>query len=146
MSDIVYLDDIKVGDTFESREYEVTAEEIKEYANKYDPQIFHLDEEKAKDTFFKGLAASGWHTVSITMRLLVETIKFSKGTIGAGAQLDWPTPTRPGDFLKAKSIVKEIKRSKSKPSQAIVTLENEITNQDGEVRLILTTKVLAFDK
>src|SRR6516164_2008095 len=91
----VYLEDLTVGAVFTSSEYPLDVEQIREFAQRFDPQPFHLNEETAKDTFFGGLAASGWHTAAITMRLLVESLPFASGVIGAGGEITWPRPTRP---------------------------------------------------
>ncbi|MFJ7969885.1 MaoC/PaaZ C-terminal domain-containing protein [Psychrobacillus sp. NPDC096389] len=140
----LYLDDLKVGDTFISEKYYLSTEKIKSYALEFDPQVFHCDENLAEDTFFKGLAASGWHTASITMKLLTESLPFAHGVIGAGGEINWPRPTRPTDVLYVKSIIKEIKPSKSKPNQALVVVESETLNQHNEVCQKLTAKLLSF--
>src|SRR5262245_66209630 len=96
--DRLYLDDLYVGQRFTSAAHTIDAAQIKAFAAQFDPQPFHTDETTAKDTFFKGLAASGWHTAAITMRLNVETgLPLAGGVIGAGGALKWPAPTRPGD-------------------------------------------------
>ena len=95
----LFLDDLKIGDYFTSSTYTLTKEELLEFANKYDPQPFHLDEELAKDTLFGGLAASGWQTASITMKLWTQTLHVANGLIGIDCHLKWPTPTRAGDTL-----------------------------------------------
>ncbi|MFX5506234.1 MaoC/PaaZ C-terminal domain-containing protein, partial [Acinetobacter baumannii] len=80
--------------------------EIKQFAQQYDPQPFHLDDEAAQQTFFRGLAASGWHTAALTMRLLVDTLHIQGGIIGAGFdEFRWPRPTRPGDVLRLEAEV-----------------------------------------
>lgn len=140
----LYLDDLKVGDTFISEKYKLSVDKIKRFAQEYDPQVFHCDEVRAKDTFFKGLAASGWHTAAITMKLLTESLPFAHGIIGAGGEIRWPQPTRPDDVLYVKSTIKEIKPSKSKPNQALVTVECETLNQREEVCQLLVTKLLSF--
>src|SRR5215471_18409976 len=97
-----YLENFAVGQTFSSGRMRVTEEEIKAFAAKFDPQPFHLDEATAQQSFFQGLAASGWHTAAITMRLLVESdLKPAGGVIGAGFdEFRWPRPVRPGDELR----------------------------------------------
>lgn len=147
MSDKLYLDDIKVGDIYEStEEYELTKEEIISFSKQYDPQFFHLDEEAAEKSFFKGLSGSGWLTAAITMRLTVLSFPVADGLIGAGADFNWTSPTRVGDRLKVKITITDVKYSKSKPNQGIVSYETVTTNQDGEARLILNTKMLSFRK
>lgn len=143
---VLYLDDLKVGDQFESETVEISKEEIFEFAHKYDPQDFHTDEEKAKDTFFQGLSASGWNTASKTMKLIVESVPFAHGIIGMGVELDWPNATRPGDKITATSVIKEINYSRSRPNQGIVLLETTATNQAGKALIIITAKLLNFNK
>ncbi|WP_071395024.1 MaoC family dehydratase [Bacillus tuaregi] len=142
----LYLEDLHVGDTFISEKYHLSADKIKSFAREFDPQVFHCDEDLAEDTFFKGLAASGWHTAAITMRLLTESLPFAHGVIGAGVEINWPQPTRPNDILYVKSKIKEMKTSKSKPNQAIVFVECETINQHDEVCQTLVAKLLSFSR
>jgi acyl dehydratase len=122
---MLYLDDIKPGDQYTTREHQMTEDEITAFAGKFDPQPFHTDKEAAKDTFFQGLAASGWHTAAITMRLIVESgLPLAGGIIGAGGQLNWPRPTRPGDILHVESTVLEVTPSRSRPERGMITVEN----------------------
>jgi len=94
-----YLDDLAVGRRFTSATRVIDAEQIKAFAGQFDPQPFHLDEEKAADTLFGGLAASGWHTAAITMRLLVESgLPLVGGIVGAGGEISWPSPRGRGMF------------------------------------------------
>ena len=146
MNSGLYLDDLNIGDTFESDSYLISENEIISFALKYDPQLFHIDEIAANDSFFNGLAASGWNTASITMKLMVESFKLAEGLIGAGVQVEWPTITRPNDLLMTKSTIKDIKYSKTKPNQGIVYLESITTNQFGEIRAIINSKILCFKK
>ena len=130
----LYLEDLTVGDRFQSDGHELDAEQIKAFAVLFDPQPFHTDEEAAKSTFFGGLAASGWHTASITMRLLVQSgIPLANGIIGSGGQIHWPQPTRPGDVLRVESEVMEITPSRSRPDRGMVQMRCETRNQRGEV-------------
>ena len=112
-----YLEDFAVGQIFSSGRLRVTQEQIKAFAAEFDPQPFHLDEAAAQKTFFKGLAASGWHTAALTMRLLVEgELKPAGGVIGAGFdEFRWPKPVRPGDELRIESEVLEVRPSRSRP-------------------------------
>src|SRR5215471_7186376 len=97
----LYLEALAVGRRFTSATHGIDAAQIKAFAGQFDPQPFHLDEETAKGTLFAGLAASGWHTAAITMRLLVESgLPLAGGIIGAGGEVNWPKPTRPGDVLR----------------------------------------------
>ena len=101
MAERLYLDDLHVGQRFTSATHRMTAEAIKQFAAQFDPQPFHLDEEAAAASMFGGLAASGWHTAAVTMRLLVEGgAPIAGGVIGAGGEIAWPRPTRPGDELQ----------------------------------------------
>ncbi|MEH7380865.1 MaoC family dehydratase [Bacillus sp. JJ1533] len=142
----LYLDDLKVGDTFISKKYHLSADKIKKFASEFDPQVFHCDENLAEDTFFKGLAASGWHTAAITMKLLTDSLPFAHGIIGVGGEIKWPQPTRPNDVLYVKSTIKEIKFSKSKSNQALLFVECETLNQRNEVCQNLVAKLLSFRK
>lgn len=130
----LYLDDLHVGQRFTSATRKVDEAEIKAFAREYDPQPFHLDHETAKATIFQGLAASGWHTMALTMRLLVDGgMPIAGGIVGAGAEITWPRPTRPGDILQVESEVVDITPSRSKPDRGMVTMKSETKNQRGEV-------------
>lgn len=144
MPTLIYLEDIAVGDVFTSAEHLLDAEQIKAFARQFDPQPFHLDEDAARHSFFQGLAASGWHTAAITMRLLVDSLPFARGVIGAGSQLTWPQATRPGDVLKVTSTLLSITPSRSKPDRALVEVECVTSNQRGEVLQRSINKVLSF--
>jgi acyl dehydratase len=146
MSEGLYLEDLHVGQRFQSREQLVDAEEIKKFAREFDPQPFHLDEEAAKGSLFRGLAASGWHTAAMTMRLLVESIPLADGLIGAELQLAWPRPTRPGMSIRVVGEIIDIVPSRSKPDMAIVTMRNETRDQDGEVVQVFTVKMPVFKR
>jgi len=138
----LYFDDLAVGDTFVSGTYEVRADDIKRFAAEFDPQPFHLDEEAARATMFGGLAASGWHTAAITMRLLVSGgPKLANGLLGAGGEVDWKLPTRPGDVLHVESEVVELVPSRSRPVGSL-TLRSRTINQHGEVVQILTARLI----
>jgi acyl dehydratase len=142
---VLYLEDVVVGSEFTSDGVTVTAEEIIAFATQFDPQPFHLDAEKAKDSFFGGLAASGWHTAAITMRLLVTGgPQIAGGTIGAGGELAWPTPTRPGDRLHVRVTVESVTPSKSRPDRGSTILRVETLTADGEVRQLFTVRTLLF--
>ena len=134
----LYLEDLHVGQRFVSRSHAIDKEQIKAFAAQFDPQAFHLDDEAAKTTWFGGLAASGWHTAAITMRLLVDGgAPIAGGVIGAGGEISWPRPTRPGDVLTVESEVLEIAPSRSKLDRGKVTLLSETRNQRGEIVQIL---------
>lgn len=145
--DSLWLDDIRVGDRFKTDEYEISGQEIVDFAQQFDPQPFHLNDQTAVDTFFKGLAASGWHTAAITMRLLVTSgIPITAGIIGASVELAWPSPTRAGDILHVELTVMSVKISKSQPDRGFVTVAYNTVNQDGEIRQRTTTNLLVFKR
>ena len=138
-----FLDDLEVGRHFSSRSHTVTADEIKAFAAQFDPQPFHLSEEAAKGTLFGGLAASGWHTAAITMRLLVESgLPLRGGIIGTGGEVSWPKPTRPGDTLTVFSEIEEITPSRSRPDRGMIRVRSETRNQDGETVQVLIAKLV----
>jgi len=123
----------------------MTVEAIKSFAAAFDPQPFHLDEAAAEASFFHGLAASGWHTASVTMRLLGESgMDLAGGLIGAGGELTWPRPTRPGDVLHVESEVLAVTPSKSRPERGFVTLRTLTLNQKGEVVQDMTSKMIVW--
>lgn len=137
------LDELHVGQTFTSGARTIAADEIKTFAREYDPQPFHTDEEAAKDTLFGGLAASGWHTMAITMRLMVDGgLPLAGGIIGAGGEVSWPKPTRPGDTLTVFSEVVEIKPSRSRPERGMVKVRSETRNQHGEAVQVLMANLI----
>ncbi len=139
----LYLNDIQVGQRFTSGAHAVDEAQIKAFASQFDPQPFHLDDEAARGTMFAGLAASGWHTAAITMRLLVEGgVPIAGGIVGAGGEISWPRPTRPGDILHVESEVLEVTPSRSRPDRGMVTIRSETLNQRGEVVQILTAKLV----
>ena len=109
-----YFEDFAVGQTFGSGRLRISKEQVRAFAAEFDPQPFHLDEEAAQNTIFKGLAASGWHTAALTMRLLVESeLKPAGGIVGAGFdEFRWPRPVRPGDELHIESEVLEVRASR----------------------------------
>jgi acyl dehydratase len=139
----LYLEDISVGDRFSGGALAVTTEAIKTFAREFDPQPFHTDEEAAKATFFGGLAASGWHTAAMTMRLLAEFgPHISGGLIGGSAELAWPQPTRPGDVLHIECEILSVTPSRSKPERGTVLMRTETKNQHGAVLQVLTAKLV----
>jgi|SRR5258708_5497346 acyl dehydratase len=139
----LYLDDLHVGQRFTSATYAIDEAQIKTFAAQFDPQPFHMDEEAAERTFFNGLAASGWHTAAITMRLNVESgPPLAGGIVGAGGELSWPAPTRPGDVLHVESEVLEITPSRSRPDRGTIVLLSRTMNQRGEVVQILKAKLV----
>jgi acyl dehydratase len=138
-----YLEDFAVGQTYGSGKLRVDADEIKSFAARFDPQPFHLDEQAARNTFFRGLAASGWHTAALTMRLLVDSeLKPAGGIVGAGGELSWPRPARPSDELHLESEVLEVRPSKSHPQQGLIKVRTTTLNQDGEPVQILVANMI----
>jgi acyl dehydratase len=129
-----YLEDFAPGQTFGSGQLKVDRERIKSFAAEFDPQPFHLDEEAARGSVFKGLAASGWHTAAMTMRLLVESeLKPVGGIVGVGFdEFRWPNPTRPDDILHLEIEVLEVRPSKSRPDQGVIKVKITTLNQNDE--------------
>ncbi len=129
-----YLEDFEAGQIFGSGRMRIDADRIKSFAAEFDPQPFHLDEKAATDSIFRGLAASGWHTAAVTMRLLVESdIKPAGGIVGAGFdEFRWPRPVRPGDELRVESEVLEIRASKTRPDQGVIKVRTTTLNQNNE--------------
>ncbi len=144
---VLHLEDVEVGAEFVSGEVTITERDIIAFAEQFDPQPFHLDPEAARDTFFHGLAASGWHTAAITMRLLVtEGPDIAGGIIGAGGQLSWPTPTRAGDRLHVRTVVQSVSASRTNPGRGNAVLKIETLTGDGEVRQIFEVRILLFSR
>ena len=137
-----YLDDLKAGDRFLSAEHVLDEAQIKSFAAQFDPQPFHLDDEAAKATLFGGLAASGWHTAAITMRLLVDGLPLAGGIIGGGGEISWPKPTRPGDVLQVHSEVVSVTPSRSRPDRGMVVVRYETRNQQGDVLQLSVFKLV----
>jgi acyl dehydratase len=142
-NDLLYLDDLRVGQRFTSASHALDEAQIKAFAAQFDPQPFHLDDSAARASLFGGLAASGWHTAAITMRLLVGGgAPVAGGVVGAGGEISWPRPTRPGDVLQVESEIVEVTPSRSRPDRGMVTLRSETRNQRGDVVQILTAKLV----
>jgi acyl dehydratase len=142
-----YLEDLQVGQRFSSGTFRMEADRMKAFAAEYDPQPFHLDEAAGEASVFKGLAATGWYTAAVTMRLLVDSgLKLADGLIGLGGEIAWPQPTRPGDVLRVEVEILEIRPSRSKPSQAIVTMRNTTLNQNDEPVQVFTCKTVVFKR
>jgi acyl dehydratase len=141
---LLYFDNFDIGNTFTAGPVEITAAEIIAFASRFDPQPFHTDEEAAKDTFFKGLAASGWHTAALTMRMMVEALPVAGGLIGAGVEeLRWPRPTRPGDLLRVSCEAVGRRELKSRPGIGLVNIRATTFNQDDEIVQIVAPNILA---
>lgn len=130
-----HLEDFAPGQKYRGRlRVRVTEADVKRFAAEFDPQPFHLDDAAARATIFGGLAASGWHTAAITMKLLVESdLRPAGGIVGAGFdEFRWPRPVRPGDELWIEAEVLEVRPSRSRPDQGLVKLRTTTYNQNGE--------------
>ncbi len=145
MAKELYYEDFYVGQKFASLGgYKVTAEEIKEFGSKYDPQPFHLDEAAGESSFFKGLAASGWLTAAIVMRLRVQSLNVAGGMIGAGVEeMRWTLPVRPGDSIHTEIEVVGVRQSNSRKEFGIVRTRTLAFNQRNEVVMRSTVNFLA---
>jgi len=138
-----FLEDLRVGQRFSSGSHTIDEAQIKAFAAQFDPQPFHLDGEAAKATLFGRLAASGWHTAAITMKLLVESgLPLRGGIIGSGGEVSWPRPTRPGDTLTVVSEIEEITPSHSRPDRGMIRVRSETRNQHGEIVQVLIAKLV----
>jgi acyl dehydratase len=130
-----YLEDMQVGQRAAFGSYEVTREEVIEFASKYDPQPFHLDDTAAAKTYFGRLSASGWHTCAMTMRMLVDSFT-KEESAGLGSpgldELRWLKPVYPGDTLRVETEVTEVRPSKSRPDMGSVKNRVTVFNQDNE--------------
>jgi acyl dehydratase len=129
-----YLEDFASGQKFGSGRLKVDRERIVSFAAEFDPQPFHLDEEAARDSVFKGLAASGWHTAAMTMRLLVESeLRPEGGIVGIGFdEFRWPNPVRPDDTLHLDIEVLEVRPSRSRPDQGVIKVKTTTLNESDE--------------
>jgi acyl dehydratase len=141
-SAVLYLEDLVPGQTFDSGSHTLTAEEIVEFAGRYDPQFFHLDDEAAKASLFGGLAASGWHVAATTMRLMVQSSVIAGGLIGAGAEIAWPRPTRPGDTLRVVTEIVEVTPSRSRPERGMVLVRSKTFNQLDEIVQTMASRMV----
>jgi acyl dehydratase len=138
-----YLEDFEAGQTYRSGSVRVEAGAIKRFASEFDPQPFHLDDEAARATMFHGLAASGWHTAALTMKLVVEShFRPVGGIVGVGFEGRWPIPVRPGDDLHVDLEVLEVRPSKSNPMRGVVTVSARTLNQNGEAVQLSTFKLI----
>jgi len=141
----LHFEDFYVGQKFQSLGgAKVTAEEIKEFGTKYDPQPFHLDEAAGENSFFKGLAASGWLTAAIVMRLRVQSITVAGGMIGAGVEeIRWTQPVRPGDVIRTETEVMGVRHSNSRKDFGLVRVRTLTYNQRNELVMRSTVNFLA---
>src|SRR5271166_3058155 len=139
-----YLEDFAVGQTYGSGRLRIDRERMQSLCRQFDPQPFHLDEAAAQETVFRGLAASGWHTAALTMRLLVEgELRPAGGIVGAGFdEFRWARPVRPGDELHLESEILEVRPSKSRPGQGLIKVRTTTFNQHGEPVQILIANLV----
>ncbi len=130
-----YFEDYVVGSTHEFGAIPVTEEEVIDFAQRFDPQSFHVDPEKAKKSIFGGIIASGWHTCAIAMRLFVDHYLSRVANLASPGvdEIRWVRPVRPGDELSIRVTVLDARQSRSKPERGIVTSLTEVVNQRGEV-------------
>jgi acyl dehydratase len=139
----LYLEDLRVGQRFQSGTHRIDKEQIRAFAEQFDPQPFHLDAEAAKATLFGELVASGWHTGAISMRLLVDGgLPIAGGIVGAGGEITWPSPVRPGAVLHVESEILELRPSRSRPDRGVATVRSETRDQFGEVVQVLVAKLV----
>jgi acyl dehydratase len=139
-----YLEDFAAGQVFNTGRLRVDKDQIFAFARQFDPQPFHIDEEAARHSPFQGLAASGWHTAALTMRLLVDgELKPAGGILGVGFdELSWPRAVRPGDELHAMSEIVEVRPSKSRPDRGMIRVRTTTLNQNDETVMIFTGNLL----
>jgi acyl dehydratase len=139
----LYLEDLHVGQRFRSGTHQIDEEQIRAFAEQFDPQPFHLDAAVAAGSFFQELVASGWHTAAITMRLLVMGgIPIAGGLIGASCEVSWPMATRPNSILQVESEIIELRPSQSHPDRGMATIRSETRNQFGDIVQVLTAKLV----
>ena len=141
-----YLEDFAVGQVFGSGRLRIDKERMLAFAAEFDPQPFHLDEAAARRSVFGGLAASGWHTAAVTMRLMIGTdLNPAGGFVGAGLdECRWPRPVRPGDELRVECEVIEVRPSKSRPEQGLIKLRTTTLNQDDEAVLVHVVNMIVL--
>jgi acyl dehydratase len=139
-----YFEDFNVGDVAEFGPVTVTADEIVEFAERFDPQPFHLDADAAARSPYGGLIASGWHTVALFMGMYVRGMLLDVASLGSPGveELRWLAPVRPGDELRGRSTVTDLQPSATNPRRGTVFSTNEVVNQDGTV--VMTMKARGF--
>jgi acyl dehydratase len=143
MPAVLYLEDLAVGRKFATGSVTLTLEGCKAFAAEFDPQPFHLDEAAASRSLFGRIAASGWYTASLSMRLLVEgELTIAGGLVGLGGEMKWPRPVYPGDTLHVETEILAIRTSVTSPQRGIVTARNQTFNQNGEAVQIAVVKML----
>ena len=146
MDDPVYYEDLAVGQVFLSRAEAISRDRIVAFAQEFDPQPQHLDEDTARGSMFGELVASGWHTAALTMRLQLDSVmgRFPGGSLGAQIDtLAWLRPVRPGDLLRARAEIMDMRPSRSRPDRGLVTIQTTTLNQRDEPVQVMTAAVLA---
>lgn len=144
---VLFLEDLHAGMTFSSNCHTIDEGQIIAFATQFDPQPFHLGHESARGTFFGELVASGWHTAAITMRLLVESdVSFAGGAIGAGAEISWPAPTRPGDILRIEGEIIEVIPSKTRKDRGSIIVKSRTLNQRNETLQKMTARMVVMTR
>ena len=138
-----YFEDLQIGQKFSSAPRVIDEAAIKTFAAEFDPQPFHLDETAATQSFFAGLAASGWHTAALSMRLCLSSdFRPAGGILGTGGELIWSKPVRPGDALHVEIEIIEARPSRSRPEQGVVKIRVTTLNQHGETVQTFTPTLL----
>ena len=142
----LFLEDLAPGQRLESKSsYTLTEQEIRAFAQQFDPQPFHTDPASARGTFFGELVASGWHTAAVTMRLLAtDALPLAEGIIGLGGEINWPKPARPGDILRVVCEVLEITPSRSRGDRGLAKIRCSTLNQRDETVQRLLANLLVF--
>ena len=140
----LYFEDFQVGHVAEYGDKLVTPEEIKEFATEFDPQPMHLDEEAAKHTLVGGLCASGWHTCAMMMRIVADGYLLNSSSMGAPGveEIRWLAPVRPGDRLRVRTTILELREPKSRPDFGFVRTKFEVLNTVGDVVMHSTTNMM----
>ena len=141
---MLYFEDFAAGQELPLEPHTVTRAEIIAFAAEFDPQPFHLDERAAAETLLGGLAASGWHTCALFMRMMYRGWLSDAASMGSPGvdSLKWLRPVRPGDTLSGRSVVIEVRASKSKPDRGFVKMRHEVTNAQGEVVMLAENPIM----
>lgn len=132
-----YLEDFEPGAVYQAGSVTLSEAEILEFARRYDPQRFHVDPDAARGTIYGGLIASGWHTIAVTMRLLVDHVFGASAGMGSPGvdEIRWHLPVRPGDTLSPRITVLETRVSRSKPDRGVLRFRVDVDNQNGELAM-----------
>ncbi|MGL4810831.1 MAG: MaoC family dehydratase [Beijerinckiaceae bacterium] len=134
----LYFEDFSVGQVIACPPRMVSKDQIIAFATQFDPQDFHIDEVKAQDSFFGGLVASGWHTASLTMRMIADAFILDAASLGSGGidTLKWQRPVRAGDTLTVRAHVVSTRESRSRPERGMVEFRIDVSNQHGDVVMV----------